>query len=103
MAAGCLLEPAVPADHHPVRGANKTATEVADVAVEMDCQAHHDKDRRSPTRYLASMQSKMRGGGSLYPLCPSPGDRGQGRPRVLLSREAVFKCLSKNFLFCFII
>jgi hypothetical protein len=60
----------------PVRGANKAATEVADcVAVEMECQAHHDKDRRSPTRYPVSMLSKMRGGGSLYPLSPSPGDR----------------------------
>jgi hypothetical protein len=43
----------------------------------MECQAHHDEDRRTPAGYPASMLSEMRGGG-----------RDQGRLLVKLSREA---------------
>jgi hypothetical protein len=36
------------------------------LAVEMECQAHHDEDKRAPAGYLASMPSEMQGGSSLY-------------------------------------
>jgi hypothetical protein len=39
------------------------------VAFKMECQPHHNEDRRAASDYPASMLlSEMRNGGSLYPL-----------------------------------
>jgi hypothetical protein len=72
------------------------------VAVEMECQAHHDEDKRAPAGYLASMLSEMQGGSSLYlPYIPPPGDRGKSRRRMKLARETAVLVFINPFVHYF--
>jgi hypothetical protein len=68
VAIGCVLDPAVPADHHSGQVGQQAANDVANhVAIKMECQDHHYEDRRAAAGYPASMLSLMRNSGSLYP------------------------------------
>ena len=52
----------------PARRASNAASEVPDcVAVKMECQAHHEDNRR-PVGYPTSLLADMERGSSLYPL-----------------------------------
>jgi hypothetical protein len=72
----------------PVSWANKAASEVADrVAVDMESQAHMDKEKRRMSGYPSSMMHEMRGGHSLYlPYVPRLGTEAVCRIRLKLSR-----------------
>ncbi len=68
MAAGDILEPALPADHHTGQVGKWRPTDVANnVAIVMECQGHYEGSQRLAAGYPASVLMEMKRGYSLHP------------------------------------